>query len=77
MSRASFFRKVKALSGMTPGELIKNIRIHRTANLLKTTNLTVTEIFYQTGFANQSHFFRAFKHEFGCSPNDYRSKQAL
>ncbi len=77
LSRANFFRKLKALSGMTPGELIKSIRLQQVVHLLNTSELTVTEIFYKTGFNNQSHFFREFKKHFGCSPNEYRSQQNI
>jgi signal transduction histidine kinase/DNA-binding response OmpR family regulator/ligand-binding sensor domain-containing protein len=77
LSRASFFRKLKALSGMTPGELIKSIRLQRIAYLLDTSTLTVSEIFYQSGFNNQSHFFREFKKQFGYSPNEYREQRNI
>ncbi len=73
MSKAHFYRRLKALSGMTPGEMIKGIRLEQAAHLLKTTELTVLEIFYQTGFNNQSHFFREFKKKYNSSPNDYRA----
>jgi DNA-binding response OmpR family regulator len=77
LSRANFFRKTKALSGMTPGELIKSIRLQRIVYLLNNSTLTVSEIFYQTGFNNQSHFFREFKKKYGYSPNEYREQQNL
>ena len=77
LSRANFFRKIKALSGMTPGELIKSFRLQRIAYLLNSSSLTVTEIFYQTGFNNQSHFFREFKKQYGCSPNEFREQQNI
>ncbi len=77
LSRANFFRKIKALSGMTPGELIKSIRLQRIAYLLDTSTLTVSEIFYQSGFNNQSHFFREFKKQFGYSPNEYREQRNI
>lgn len=73
MSKAHFYRRLKALSGMTPGEMIKSIRLEQAAHLLKTSELTVLEIFYQTGFNNQSHFYREFKKKYNSSPNDYRA----
>ena len=63
------------MTGMTPGEFIKNIRLKEAANLLATTGLTVTEIFYRTGFNNQSYFFREFKKRYECAPNEYRERQ--
>jgi len=57
---------------MTPTELIRHIRLQKASALLKSTDLTVSEIFYRTGFNNKTYFFREFKKMFNCSPNDYR-----
>jgi CheY-like chemotaxis protein/signal transduction histidine kinase/ligand-binding sensor domain-containing protein/AraC-like DNA-binding protein len=77
MSKANFYRKLKALSNMTPGELIKSIRLQQAASLLESSEYTVSEIFYQTGFNNQSHFYREFKKRYDCSPVEYRSRHRL
>ena len=60
---------------MTPGEFIKHIRLKEAANLLLTTSLHVTEIFYRTGFNNQSYFFREFRKRYECAPNEYRERK--
>jgi len=73
LSKMQLYRKLKTMTGMTPGEFIKNIRLKEAANLLSTTNLNVTEIFYRTGFNNQSYFFREFKKRYDCAPNEYRN----
>lgn len=75
LSKMQLYRKLKALSGMTPAEFIKYIRLKEAAHLLITTQKTVTEIFYCTGFNNQSYFFREFKKLYQCSPNEYREQQ--
>ena len=75
MSKMQLYRKLKTLTGMTPGEFIRNIRLKQTAILLETTNLHVTEIFYRTGFNNMSYFFREFKKRYNCAPNKYREQQ--
>lgn len=77
MSKANFYRKLKALSNMTPGELIKSIRLQHVAELLENSELTVSEIFYKTGFSNQSHFYREFKKKYNCSPAEYRANHRL
>lgn len=59
---------------MTPNEFIKNARLIEAAKLLQTTKLTVSDIFYQTGFNNQSYFFREFKKKYHAAPNDYREQ---
>ena len=77
ISKMQLYRKLKSLSNMTPGEFIKHIRLHHTVFLLQSTQLTVSEIFYRSGFNNQSHFYREFKKRFQCSPNEYRSQQRI
>ncbi|MGE5106750.1 MAG: response regulator, partial [Sphingobacteriales bacterium] len=77
MSKMQLYRKLKTMTGMTPGEFIKHIRLKQAANLLASTNLNVTEIFYQTGFNNQSYFFREFRKRYNCAPNEYREQQSV
>ncbi len=77
LSRMQLYRKLKTISGMTPSEFIRHIRLKHATDLLANTALTVNEIFYQTGFNNQSYFFREFKKHYGCSPNEYRSRMQI
>jgi signal transduction histidine kinase/ligand-binding sensor domain-containing protein/DNA-binding response OmpR family regulator len=77
LSKMQLFRKLKTLTGLTPGEFIKHIRLKHAAQFLVSTNLTVSEIFYRTGFNNQSYFFREFKKRYSCSPNEYREREAV
>jgi signal transduction histidine kinase/DNA-binding response OmpR family regulator/ligand-binding sensor domain-containing protein len=77
MSRIQLYRKIKTMSDMTPTELIRHIRLQKAAALLKTTDLTVSEIFYRTGFNNKTYFFREFKKMFNTSPNDFRQLHRL
>jgi DNA-binding response OmpR family regulator len=75
MSRMQLYRKLKTLTGMTPGEFIKHIRLKQAAHLLVSTRLTVSEIFHRTGFNNQSYFFREFRKRYQAAPNEYRLRQ--
>ena len=77
VSKMQLFRKVKTLTGLTPGEFIKHTRLKQAAQFLVSSHLTVSEIFYRTGFNNQSYFFREFKKRYNCSPNEYRERQAV
>jgi len=77
MSKMQLYRKIKTLSDMTPTELIRQIRLQKAAALLTTSDLTVSEIFYRTGFNNKTYFFREFKKIYNCSPNEYRSNYRL
>lgn len=76
MSRMQLYRKLKTLTNMTPGEFIKQVRLRQAAHLLTATSFTVSEIFYRTGFNNQSYFFREFKKRYQCAPNEYRAQQS-
>lgn len=76
MSRANFYRKVKAVTGLSPNELIKNIRLEAGAKLLKESNLNISEIAEHTGFSSSSYFARSFKATYGISPTEYQKKQA-
>jgi AraC-like DNA-binding protein len=62
---------------MTPTELIRHVRLQKASGLLLNTDLTVSEVFYRTGFNNKSYFYREFKKIFKCSPNDYRELHRL
>ncbi|MEB0260091.1 MULTISPECIES: two-component regulator propeller domain-containing protein [unclassified Mucilaginibacter] len=77
LSKIQLYRKIKSLSDMTPTELIRNIRVQKAAALLTSSNLTVSEIFYRTGFNNKTYFFREFKRIFNCSPNEFRVQNRL
>ncbi|MCC5853744.1 MAG: helix-turn-helix domain-containing protein [Alkalimonas sp.] len=73
-SPRNFRRKVVSAVQMTPKELLKVRRLQHAADLLKTTDLSVTEISYRCGYASQSNFNRQFKTIFDCAPLDYRKR---
>lgn len=65
------YRKVKQLTGMTPVEYIKNIRMKKAAMLLKQRKFTVAEVMYMVGFSNHSYFSKCFQAQFGVTPKQY------
>jgi len=71
MSKASLYKKVKATVGLTPHGLIKKYRLRKAAELLKTSNLSVSEIIYETGFNSRSYFYKSFNEMYHCHPKDY------
>lgn len=77
MSKIQVYRKIKTLSDMTPTELIRHVRLQKAAALLLNTDLTVSEVFYRTGFNNKTYFYREFKKIYNCPPNDYRAHHRL
>ena len=73
ISYMQLYRKTKALIGITPNELLRKARLKRALRLLQTTNLTIAEIAFQTGFTSPSYLSVCFKDEFGKSPTDVRN----
>ena len=71
MSRASFFRKIKSLTGVTPNNFILIYRLNKAAAMIRSREYRLNEIADLTGFSSQSHFSRCFKQHFGMAPKDY------
>lgn len=71
MSRASFYRKIKAISDLTPNELINVARLKRAAELLAENDYKIYEVAEMTGFGSQTHFGKNFTKQFGISPTEY------
>lgn len=74
LSRVQLFRKTKALLGDGPNDFIQSARLKNAANLLRQSQLTISEIAYQTGYSSPGYFATAFKGRFGCSPSEWRDK---
>ncbi len=72
MSRMSLYRKMKALTGQTPSDFIRTVRLKAAAELLKTGQRNVSEVCYLTGFATPQNFAKHFKDMFGVVPSQYR-----
>ena len=72
LSRVQLYRKVKAVTGSSPVELLRTARLNRGYQLLLTTDLSVSEVAYQVGFTAPSYFTKCFKEEYGMLPGDVR-----
>ena len=72
MSRMSLYRKMKALTGQTPSDFIRTVRLKAAAELLKSGQRNVSEVCYLTGFATPQNFTKHFKDMFGVVPSQYR-----
>lgn len=66
------YRKVKLLTGMTPVELIRSLRMRRAASLLKEGQFSVSEVMYMVGFSDSGYFSKCFQKAFGVTPAKYR-----
>ncbi|MEM0992490.1 MAG: two-component regulator propeller domain-containing protein [Bacteroidota bacterium] len=75
VSRPLLFTKTKALTGQTPNNFIKTIRLKRAAQLLSMGKLNVSEIAYQVGFKDPKYFRKCFKDQFSTSPSEYRDNR--
>jgi signal transduction histidine kinase/ligand-binding sensor domain-containing protein/DNA-binding response OmpR family regulator len=71
VSRYTLYKKILALTGKTPNEFIRHIRLKRAAQLLENGYLTISQICYKVGFKSQKYFVRSFKNEFNVSPSNY------
>lgn len=71
LGRSQLYRKVKALTGYSPGELLRIARLKKGAELLTRTERNVSEIAYDVGFSSPTYFTRCFREYFGVNPTEY------
>lgn len=79
-SKSSLHRKLKSLTGLSPGEFIRNIRLKHAAKMLTVNTGNISEIAFSVGFNDPKYFSKCFKAEFGITPTEYmesnKSKQS-
>ena len=75
MNRVTLYRKILSLTGKTPIEFIRSIRLKRAARLLEKSGLSIAEIAYEVGFNNPKTFTKFFKEEFKILPSQYASNK--
>lgn len=72
MSRSQLHRKLVALTGQSPSEMLRNTRLLRAKELLQKRAATPSEVAYQVGFNSHTYFSKCFKEEFGISPSEVK-----
>lgn len=77
MSRVHLYKKLLQITGKTPIEFIRVIRLKRAAQLLRESQLHVSEVAYEVGFNSPRYFSRYFKEEFGMLPSEYQEKGGI
>lgn len=77
MSREHLFRKLKAITGYSPSDFIRNYRLNKAAKLLAEEQLKVAEVAYKVGYQDAQYFSKSFKKKFNCSPQQYMAASAL
>jgi signal transduction histidine kinase/ligand-binding sensor domain-containing protein/DNA-binding response OmpR family regulator len=76
MSRSTFYRKLKALTGMSGSDFIRTIKLKRSAQLLKSGEYTVSMAAFSSGFNDLKHFRKSFQKQFGVTPSEYMKRKA-
>lgn len=72
ISRTGLFTKIKAVSGMTPNDFIRIIRLKKAAELLSQGDVQVSEACFEVGFSSPSYFAKCFQTQFGMAPAEFR-----
>ncbi len=74
LNRTSFYYKIKSLTGLTPVEFIRDVRLKRAAQLITDSQLLIKEIAFMTGFIDIKYFSKSFKNKFNATPTEFRKK---
>ncbi len=77
LSRVQLYRKVKAITGASPVELLRTARLKRGYQMLMTTDMSISEVAYKVGFTAPSYFTKCFKDEYGILPGDVRGGNGI
>lgn len=72
MSKSTLYRKIKSMTGLTPLDFIRNIKMKRACMMLLARTQTISEVAYAVGFNNPKYFTKCFKEEFGVTPTEYQ-----
>jgi AraC-like DNA-binding protein len=75
LSRVGLYKKMIALTGKTPIEFIRDIRMKRAIQLLEGSEMNIAEVAYEVGFNDPKYFARAFKKEYGVLPSQYAQEK--
>ena len=73
VSRTIFYRKLKAILGISPVDFIRDMRIKRAVQLIETDQFNISEVAYMTGFNDPKYFSKCFKKQMGVSPSEHKA----
>jgi len=77
MSQPVFYKKIKAITGLSANDFVKSLRLKRAATLLLEQQYTVYEIAYMVGYENSKYFSREFKKQYGQTPSEYAGNGSI
>lgn len=75
MGRTIFYKKIKGITNYSPNEYLRIVRLKKATELLKATELNVSEIAYQVGFNDPDYFSKCFREQFGMRPTQFRQEE--
>lgn len=71
LSRSAFFKKLKSLTGLAPVDLVKEIRLNKSVEMLKHTDMSISEIAYTVGFKESGYYTKCFRKKYNQTPSEY------
>jgi len=74
MGRVPFFHKIRSITGKTPAEVVRELRLKHACHLLVVTNINMGDLAANVGFVTAENFINIFKEKFGMTPLEYRLK---
>ena len=76
MSRANLYKKMMNITGQSPHDFMRSIRLKRACQLLERSQMQVSEIAYAVGYSSPKRFSENFKAEYGITPSEYMKRAA-
>ena len=74
LSRSAFFKKLKSLTGLAPVDLVKEIRLNKSIELIKNTDLSVSEVAFAVGFKDSGYYSKCFRKKYNQTPREYMNE---
>ena len=74
LSRSAFFKKLKSLTGLAPVDLVKEIRLNKSVELIKNTSLSISEIAFAVGFKDSGYYGKCFRKKYNQTPREYMNE---
>lgn len=74
LSRSAFFKKLKSLTGLAPVDLVKEIRLNKSIELIKNTGLSISEIAFAVGFKDSGYYSKCFRKKYNQTPREYMNE---
>lgn len=74
LSRSAFFKKLKSFTGLAPVDLVKEIRLTKSIELIKQTDLTISEIAFKVGFKDSGYYSKCFRKKYNQTPREYMNE---